>query len=205
MLGSTIDHQDFEKGAQGELDNRLLVKFFLKERPDKAQTQEQGRPIFKEVEYVDIKVAGSRNGGACRPATIHDKQRFSRHYEAFKQRIELPLTGTPLGEWALMPRTLVDQLAFMHVKTVEQLSEMSDTDASKVMGLIGLKGKAVKWLESSDKTALINELDVLKASSDEKDAKIESLTNTLSTLEERLNALETADPVEETKAVRRKR
>jgi hypothetical protein len=153
-----FDHESFESRAQAEEDKKLLVKFFVKPRPDSAETVKQGRPIFKDVEYIDIRIPGDRTGGVSRPASHNDKQRFAPHYAAFKQRTEVPLEGTPLIEWPLITRSLAEELAFHNVKTVEHLSTMSDTHSGKFMGLNALKAKALKWLEQAGEEAKVHEL-----------------------------------------------
>ena len=157
-----FDVADFDGSNQAQLDAQLLVKFFYKTRPDSVKSREQGFPCFKEVEYVDIKIAGDRNGGVCRPARESDKMRFSRHYEAFKNRTEAPSEGYPLTEWAALPRSVVEQLAFLNVKTVEQLATISDDSASRIMGGNGYKKKAKQFLEGRDSKASAEELDELK-------------------------------------------
>ena len=158
MQTADFDVESFEAKAQSEEDKKLLVKFFVKPRPDQAETVKQGRPIFKDVEYIDIRIPGDRTGGVSRPASHADKQRFHPHYDAFKQRTEVPLEGTPLIEWPLITRSLAEELAFHNVKTVEHLSIMSDTHSGKFMGLNSLKAKAVKWLEQAGEEAKVHEL-----------------------------------------------
>jgi len=207
MQIADFNHQDFAQNAQSKLDENLLVKFFIKQRQDKAATKEKGRPIFKDVEYIDIKVPGQRGGGATRPAQYVDKQRFPKHYAAFLQRKEMPIEGTPLAEWPLMTRTQVDELSFHHVKTVEQLVEMSDGLASQFMGLNSLRQKAKMWLEKTDETARINEIESLKAATLEKDKKIENLESQMLNLMERFDNMDSqsvvtkaAKPAKKTKA-----
>ena len=158
MQTAEFDHNSFEHRQQSEEDKKLLVKFYIKPRPDNAETVKQGRPIFKDVEYVDIRIPGDRAGGVARPATDGDRQRFAPHYQAFKSRIEMPTSGTPLAEWPLITRSLAEELAFHNVKTVEHLSTMSDTHSSKFMGLNALKAKALKWLEQAGEEAKAHEL-----------------------------------------------
>lgn len=190
MQTADFNHQDFEPNAQSKLDEQLLVKFFIKQKQDKAASLEEGRPIFKDVEYIDIKVPGNRSGGACRPANFQDKQRFPRHYAAFQQRKEMPLEGTPLGEWPLMSRSQVEELSFHNVKTVEQLIQMSDGLASQFMGMNGLKQKAKMWLEQSEDTARINEIESLKEDNAEKADKILTLESQMLSLMERFDKMD---------------
>ncbi len=175
-----FDYKDFDSNAQKAGDASLLVKFFLKTVQDKTQTAKEGRPMFKEVEYIDIKIPGSRGGGACRPVRQKDLDRFPEHYSMFKNRIEAPVSGTPLAEWLLMSRSQAEELAFHNVKTVEQLAEMSDTHVGKFMGLNTMKAKAKEWLKAAKDAAPAAELQAAIA---EKDVQIASLI-------ERLNALE---------------
>jgi len=157
-----FNHEDFSTSNQQAGDDTLLVKFELRSKQDRGETLKQGRPIFKDVEYVDIKIPGRRGSGACRPASFADKQRFPKHYAAFKQRTEAPDQGTPLAEWPQITRSQAEELAFVHVKTVEQLSELADSAAGEFMGGHKLKQLAKDWLTDSGETALIAEKEALK-------------------------------------------
>ena len=179
MQTADFDVHSFEQSAQSEEDKKLLVKFFMKPSPDSAASVAEGRPIFKEVEYVDIKIPGDRTGGACRPATFQDKQRFAEHYRLFKLRIEVPLEGTPLAEWPLITRSLAEELSFHNVKTVEHLSTMADVNVGNFMGLGTLKAKAVTWLEKASEESKVHELQDQLAERDERitalEAKVEQI------------------------------
>ena len=193
MQTAEFNHTDFEKAQQTALDEKLLVKFFLKTRPDQAATMKEGRPMFKEVEYISIMVPGNNSGGACRPARQGDLDRFPRHYAAFKNRTEAPIEGTPLAEWPLMTRTLVEQLAFMNVKTVEQLANLADTHATQIMGGQNFKRKAQEYLEYSKGQKEIADKAELKAENEELKGTVASQGTLIETLTERLDKLE-ADP-----------
>ncbi len=154
------NHNDFSGRGMAEADKSLLVKFFIKPRQDTMQSEIEGRPVFKDVEYIDIKIPGNRNAGACRPATDADRNRFPDHYRRFKDRVtDTRMEGTPLTEWAPMSRSLAEELSFFHVKTVEQLATMADAQASRFMGLMPLKQKAQLWLENAKKEKPMWEMD----------------------------------------------
>lgn len=158
MQTAEFDVNSFEHSAQSEEDKKLLVKFYVKPVQDRQESIKEGRPIFKDVEYIDIKIPGDRTGGVARPASYQDKQRFAAHYDAFKKRIEMPIEGTPLAEWPLITRSLAEELAFYNVKTVEHLASMSDAHSGKFMGLNSLKAKAKIWLEQAGEEAKAHEL-----------------------------------------------
>jgi predicted RNA-binding protein with RPS1 domain len=160
MSELSFNPDDFTHNAQREADKRLLVKFFMKPRQDKEASAREGRPIFRDVEYIDIKIPGKRDAGACRPVTDQERNRFPEHYRAFKDRVSEEINeGTPLSEWPTISRSMAEELAFVHVKTVEQLATMSDTQVAKFMGLGGIKQKAQLWLESVEKEKPLWEMD----------------------------------------------
>ena len=145
MQTAEYNHEDFAN--QSKADEGLMVRFYYKSIEDTAESQAQGRPVFKEKTYIEIRVAGQRDVQAARPVTFADKQRFPRHYEAFEKRVEPPTEGLPLIEWPAITRTQAEEMAFMNVKTVEQLATMKDSNLSKFMNGYKLRDQAVKWLD----------------------------------------------------------
>jgi hypothetical protein len=181
---ATFEHNtdDFTAAGQSEADKSLLVKFFIKPFEDKQATLAEGRPIFKDREYVDIRAPGDRLGGVCRPATLRDIQRFPLHYQKFKARIEGAddkVEGTPLIEWPQITRSQAEELAFFHIKTVEQLAAMAEVHAGKMMNFHTLKRKAVEWLElNKGQAAAI----ALQEELHKRDMEIEALKSTVAQL-----------------------
>lgn len=179
MAIAEFDVEDFDQARQAQQDEKLLVKFYTKTVRDETASAEQGRAVFKEREYIDIRIPGARGAGAARPATLRDRKRFPRHYEAFKQRVELPVEGTPLGEWPMITRAHAEELSFLGVKTVEQLAGMSDVNASQLMGGQTFKAKANAWLERAKKDVSLTQLEAELA---KRDAQIKELSDKLAAL-----------------------
>jgi DNA-binding transcriptional regulator of glucitol operon len=221
MQQADFDHTLFESG-NNKGDSSLLVKFFIKVMPDNEASAAEARAIFKDVEYVDIRVAGSRSSHVCRPARQGDIERFPKHYEAFKQRKEIPLEGTPLVEWAQISRSQAEELSFLNVKTVEQLAAMSDNYAGQRMGGYELKARAIAWLvaakESKIPLALVEKLKTAETRADKAEERANALEASLQQLEAKLHSLspsphideedddiEAAEPVEAATIPRRKR
>jgi hypothetical protein len=175
---------DFRAGSEARMDEQLMVKFFLKEREDKAQTLETGSPKFKEVEYIEIRVPGQRSAQVCRPATYRDKQRFPKHYDMFQKRIEAPEEGTPLGQWPQVSRSQVEELAFLGIKSVESVAAMADVHAHKMHGGLMLKRRAAEWLEESNATALIAEKEALQTRIADLEASMKAMMAEKSDIEE---------------------
>ncbi len=55
-------------------DDALLVKFYIDSVEDRQASKKEGRPVFKDMEMIDIRVPGSRNN-VVRVAREADKQR----------------------------------------------------------------------------------------------------------------------------------
>jgi hypothetical protein len=174
MQTAEFNHEDFSNTA--EADKSLLVRFFYKNVHNKLESQQLGRPVFKEKTYIEIRVAGQRDVQACRPVTYADKQRFPRHYEAFEKRVEPPTEGMPLLEFPAITRTQAEELSFMNVKTVEQLASMKDANLSKFMNGYKLRDQAVKWLESNTLAVDDAEKSELKATVADMKLQIAQLT-----------------------------
>tara|TARA_R110000772_G_scaffold33324_9_gene81219 strand:+ start:179 stop:973 length:795 start_codon:yes stop_codon:yes gene_type:complete len=166
-------------------DANLLVKFFTKPIPNRTTPHINGVPQFEDAEYVDIRVNG-RSDPIVRRATPHDKQRFSPHYNAFKQRTEMPQVGYPLSEWAAIPRGMVETFTHFNIKTVEQLAGVSDGDAGNIKGGIMFKQKALAFLETlkggESEARLIEEIEKKDGQLNSQQLQIDDLNAKMSAL-----------------------
>ena len=197
MQTAEYDYKAFQSSAQAEQDANLLVKFFHQSVVDKQATELEGRPIYKEIEYVKINIPGSREG-VSHPARKRDIDRFPRHYEAFKKRVEMPIEGTPLVEWPVISRSLAEELSFMNVKTVEQMAAIPDSNLGTFRGGQTYKRKAQEWLAQSKRHATVAEMETQLSARDkaldDMEARYESA---LEALQSRILQLEQTDETEE--------
>ena len=172
---------DFNQTSQSNMDATLLVRFYSKPRENKIESAKEGRPIFHDVDYIEIRTPGSRDAVA-RPASAGDIARFPKHYEAYKNRTSQEVNdGTPLAEWPGVTRSQAEELAFFNVKTVEQLAGMPDNHATGFMGIHALKRKANEWIDQAKENAKAAELKAELAKRDEEirelRAAVEELRN----------------------------
>ena len=146
-------------------DEYLAVKFYKHPRKNPDKSLKAGRPIVEDITYVEILQPGNKDSIIRRPATERDKQRFAQHYSMWMARTSETaeqLVGTPLTEWAGVTRGQVDELSFFNIRTVEQLANMADSNSGQMMGMLGLKEKAAKYLETSTDQATVNKLSALE-------------------------------------------
>lgn len=168
-------------------DAKLFVTFFLHPREDKEKTATEGRPMFKDEEYVRIMVPGDKDNVVIRPARDLDKQRFAKQYAAFQQGEGEIHEGTPLKAWPMMTRGQVEEMKFFGVYTVEQLADLADVHVGKFMALGNLKIQAQAFLQAAKDTAPLTQLN---AAVEQKDAEIAALMQAVEELKEKVTDLE---------------
>lgn len=148
---SDFDPQDFE--TREAADKSVYVKFHIKPVIDDVESDKAGRPVYKDREYVEIRTPGQQNNIINRPVTDMDRQRFRQQYQAFKAGSEEQLIGTPLTEVAWVTRSQVEEMAFLRIRTVEQLASLGDDVCGKYAGMYKLKQKAQQVIAEGEKNA----------------------------------------------------
>ena len=146
-------------------DQNLLVRFFMQPKQSSAKSLEAGRPIYVDREYIQIIQPGNKDSIIIRPASYLDINRFPEHYKKWKSRQddEEHLEGTLLEHWPAITRAQVEELRYFHIKTVEQLAAMSDSNAQGLLGINVLRERAAEYLEASKTQASADEVRALKA------------------------------------------
>lgn len=134
-------------------DNKLNVKFYLRPKMDPVASEAEGRPIFRDVEYVVIKTPGDRFNWVDEPVNNEHRQRFAQRYAMFKAGMAEQVVGSPLTEWAAMPRSLVEELAVAGVRTLEQLADLADSHKQKFRGIETWCRKAQDALQKAKEEA----------------------------------------------------
>lgn len=157
---------------------KLAVRFVVEPQENEAKSKVAGRPIFDDVEMVEIRIPGDvdvrRN-----PVTEETKRRFPKQYLAFHAgQSQETASGTPLAAWALLKRSQVEEARFFGVHTVEQLSEMADANMARLgPGWIDLRQKARDWLEAAQDGAKLNELRTELEAAKQRIATMEDMLN----------------------------
>ena len=137
-----------------------------KENPVKSR--EEGRPIFEDVEYVKIHIAGDPKNLQDRKVQDRDIERWPLHYKAFKEGLEAPTEGTPITEWPVIGEAKRRELLALNIKTLEALAELPEGGIARLgIGARELVKKAQAALEQAKgqapMNALIDENEQLKA------------------------------------------
>lgn len=175
------DAPDFTApAANGDRDG-TIARFYVRPVQNNFKSQQAGRPIFEDQEFVEIHVPGDRKTVVDTHVKEEHRRRWPRAYAAFKEGREAPLEGTALSEWAGITASQVEELRFSKVLTVEQLAALSDDQLNKTIAMGGfkLRASAQRFLEQATGSApmerLAAENEVLKATLDETNRTLTAL------------------------------
>lgn len=170
-----------------DADRSLVVRFHMGTKLDREATDREGRPIYKDREYVTILVPGDKLNAVNRPTMPSDRARFPRQYAAFKNSQGEAVVGTPLVGWPQVNEAQRKELEYFNIRTVEQLANVADGFASNMMGVQALKQAAQKFIAQSKDSAVVNKLNAELA---QRDVLLATMQEQMAALAEKLQALE---------------
>lgn len=136
----------------------LRATFHLEPVQDEEASAKEGRPIYRDVEFCQIRNLSDKTNVIDRIATAQDKQRFPKEYALFKSGDTEQLVGTPLKEWPGVTKSKIKELAHFEIKTVEQLAEVSDGGIAQMGPFRALRDAAKDWVASAKKQAPTTQL-----------------------------------------------
>ncbi len=153
-------------------DSGLYVEFSMEPIQNDQRSEEEGRPIFEDKEYITIRIIGDTKTVRKRPVQLNwvgntppDHERWPRQYQAFKSQQSQILDGTPIIEWASITKSDAASMKAMNIHTVEMLASLGENNLNW-LGARQMRDKAKAWLEQakdgSGLTRLIAENETLK-------------------------------------------
>ena len=178
-------------------DARLAVQFYKKSVKQQQASDEAGRPIFKEFDFVRIMIPGDNLTEIDTYAQDSHKQRFPRQWAHYQNQVtnHEDIIGTPLDQWPQITRSQADELRGLKFHTVESIADCSDQQLQRIGMVAGmsphnfrLKAKAFLNLasDSAEVAQREQELQTLK----EENAKIKAETDAkLAAMQEQMSAL----------------
>ncbi len=126
----------------------LLVRFFIHPVDLEYQSKLEGRPVCEDREHIEIIPIGDPKTVTVRESTEKDRQKFIQEYDRFKRGEGGKHVGTPLSEWPYMRPSLIRQLNYLNIFTVEHLSQCDDQSMQRIgPGAREIVAAAVAYLE----------------------------------------------------------
>ena len=157
-----------------------IPRFYTKAEKDERASKLEGKAIFRDVEFVEIRVPGDRYNIVHKAVDDIDRRRFQNAYEAFKKGLEQKVEGFPLEAWNVATPALVATMKGQHCYTVEQFANMPESGLPKYPEILKLQKQAREFLGAREDTARINQLQ----------HQVESLQSQLALRDEKIAALE---------------
>lgn len=165
-------------------DARLYVEFYRKPVMHPGKSQEAGRAIYEETDYIKLAVPGDKLSMVDRPVNSMDASRFADRYAKWKAGQQEAVTGTPLSSLPNMTPAKVEEYKFFNIVTVEQLAEAPDGVGQKFMGFNGDKNRAKAFLEVAKNNA---PLERMTTELQQRDAKIEELMTRIDAMQAQMS------------------
>lgn len=160
----------------------IVPRFFIHTVQDAKASKEAGRPIFKDIECVEIKMAANKQTTGVFPAhefwmwgdidgvrqKITYAMRFADQYKRFKASEAQVMTGTPLDELPFLTQAKRSELKALSIYTAEALATLDGLPLKQLgMGGRTLKEQAQAYLAKATDSAVVTrmaaEIESLKA------------------------------------------
>jgi len=132
--------------------DRVIPRFHVQPVRNNFLSEKEGREVWNDVEYVELIVPGDNKNIVDVAVKDEHRERWAQQYAAFKANMVAPESGTPLDEWAGVGRSQVMELNSVHIRTVEALAGLSDSQLTKCvpMGGHALRAKAQRFIEQTE-------------------------------------------------------
>lgn len=144
----------------GQGDGGLHVEIFDEPVELTYKSKEMGYPFFEDRPFIRIMAPGDSLNVIVREITESDKQRWPRHWALYKQMgSNAGVPGFQLEEWPAISRSMAKNLKSMGFHTVEQISQASDQNISRLGMMVGMtpttfREKALAFLKNASGNAI---------------------------------------------------
>jgi hypothetical protein len=178
-------------------DARLAVQFYKKSVKQDMASDEAGRPIFKEFDFVRIMIPGDNLTEIDTYAQESHKQRFPRQWAHYQNQVanHQDVIGTPLDQWPQITRSQADELRGLKFQTVESIADCSDQQLQRIGMVAGMSPfnfrlKAKAFLNLANDSAEVAQREAEMQALKEENAKIKAETDAkLAAMQEQMSAL----------------
>lgn len=144
MLASDLANPDF--AGRENPDSKLAVIFYSKSIPQEYLSTQEGRPIFRDTDYVKIFVPGDNTTVIDTPVREEHKARFPiqwAHYQN-KHGGDAREIGTPLTQWSRLTPSQCEELRALKFFTVENVAGASDSQLQSIGMAAGMDPHAFR-------------------------------------------------------------
>ena len=178
-------------------DARLAVQFYKKSVKQEDASNEAGRPIFKEFDFVRIMIPGDNLTEIDTYAQESHKQRFPRQWAHYQNKVgtHQDFVGTPIEQWPLITRSQAEELRGLKFPTVESVANCSDQQMQRIGMVAGMsphsfREKAKAFLNLASDSAEVAQREAELQALREENDKIKAETEAkLAAMQEQMSAI----------------
>jgi len=178
-------------------DARLAVQFYKKSMKQDIASDEAGRPIFKEFDFVRIMIPGDNLTEIDTYANESHKARFPRQWAHYQNQVtnHEDIVGTPIDQWPQVTRSQADELRGLKFYTVESIADCSDQQLQRIGMVAGMSPhnfrlKAKAFLNLANDSAEVAHREAEMQALKQENAKIKEETDAkLAAMQEQMSAL----------------
>ena len=178
-------------------DARLAVQFYKKSVKQDIASDEAGRPIFKEFDFVRIMIPGDNLTEIDTYAQESHKSRFPRQWAHYQNQMSNheDVIGTPLDQWPQVTRSQAEELRGLKFHTVEYIADCSDQQLQRIGMVAGMSPhnfrlKAKAFLNLANDSAEVAQREAEMQALKQENAKIKEETDAkLAAMQEQMSAL----------------
>lgn len=135
MMASDAANPNF-LGAHNP-DAALVVKFYSKAVHQPFASTTENRPIYQDVDYIQIFTPGNQLNIVDTPVRQEHKSRFPQQWALYQQgKGDGSTVGTPVNQWPFLSAAQAEEFRGVKFFTVEQLANASDAQLQS-LGMIG--------------------------------------------------------------------
>ena len=144
-------------------DSKLFIQFKTEAVLNPSKSTKADRPICEDVDMVVIRAPGSQDSVVAQIKYYMD--RFGDKYRLWKSSQLEAASGTPLENFPFLftKPSMIAELKYRNIYTVEQLAELSDTGKQGIMGGHELCKLAKEWIDKTAENAVDTEKEEMKA------------------------------------------
>lgn len=190
MIASDLNNPEFV-GATNP-DSKLTVQFYSRPVQNEFRSQQEGRPIFDDVDFVKIHLPGDKNNIVDVPVRDEHKARFPLHWAHYQNKRggDQRLVGkTPINMWPRITPAQAEELRAMHFLAVEDVANASDAQIQRLGMVAGMSPYAFR--EAAQRFLQVASGDAAATQAEERIKQIEEeRTKERAEFDERMKAMQ---------------
>ena len=133
--------------------DQTIARFYTNAVEDTEATRLHGRPVFKNVPFVKVRVPDDPFTLIDHPASEADKRRWAREWDAYQHAEQKTAEGVPIAAFPVLSPADLATLRAYGVQTVEQLADLAEELVEKLgAGFMELRERARQFLQPASDT-----------------------------------------------------